>query len=333
MTAPIVTIITPTKNRLNLLRETISSVQAQTFTNWEHLIIDDGSDDGSQEMVEQISVIDPRVRLIRRQGDLAGANVCRNLGIKESRSEFCIFLDSDDLLAHSCLKQRVEMMNRNLDVDFVVFLAGFFVEKPGDIRDQLPTEIFGDDLLRFLTFDFPWQTTAPIWRKVALTKLGGFDEALPSWQDVDLHIRAICAGILYFKVPELDHYVRWQNDPNKVSLQQRRSPTHLIAAANTLIKFEKVVRSGPGMDWRRQRSLAGLYFLVAELWINAGFLNSALDFWSRVRSRGLSGKLLYGSGFILLLLLASPFPRSLSVRIIHKWKGFARFRINPELIN
>jgi glycosyltransferase involved in cell wall biosynthesis len=332
MTAPIVTIITPTKNRLNLLRETIASVQAQTFSNWEHLIIDDGSDDGSQEMVEQISAIDPRVRLIRRQGDLAGANVCRNLGIKESRSEFCIFLDSDDLLAHSCLKQRVEMMNRNLDVDFVVFLAGFFVEKPGDIRDQLPTEIFGDDLLSFLTFDFPWQTTAPIWRQTALTKLGGFDEALLSWQDVDLHIRAICAGIRYLKVPELDHYVRWQNDPDKVSVQQRRSPAHLLAAADLLSKLELVVRSGPGMDWRRQRSLAGLYFLIAELWLNAGSLNTALGFWGRSQSRGLSNKRLHASGCLLLLLLASPLPRSLSARIIHKWKGFARFRINPSLL-
>jgi glycosyltransferase involved in cell wall biosynthesis len=329
---PLVTIITPTKNRLHLLSETIASVQAQTLVEWEHLIIDDGSDDGSQAMVKQVSASDPRVRLIQRQGEIVGANFCRNLGIKESRSDFLIFLDSDDLLSPSCLKRRVEVMTRNMDIDFVVFLAGFFVEKPGDIRQQHPDEMLGDDLLRFLTFDFPWQTTAPIWRKAALTKLGGFDEALPSWQDVDLHIRALCGRILYFKMPELDYYVRWQNDSNKVSLQQKHSPTHLLAAANTLIKFEKVVRSGPGMDWRRQRSLAGLYFLIAELWLNAGSLNSALDFWGRSLSRGLSHKRLYVSGCLLLILLASPFPRSLSTRIIHKWRGFARFRINPSLL-
>jgi hypothetical protein len=134
------------------------------------------------------------------------------------------------------------------------------------------------------------------------------------------------------KVPVLDHHVRWQYDETKVSVLQRRSPKHLQAAAAILEKFEAEIRRGPGMDWIRQRSLVGLYFLVAELWLNAGSLNSALDFWGRGRSRGLSHGRLYASGCLLLLLLASPFPRSLSARIIHKWKGFARFRINPSLL-
>lgn len=329
---PLVTIITPTKNRLALLGEAIDSVLAQTFHDWEHLIVDDGSDDGSIEMVEKLAASDSRIRLIKRTGEKSGANVCRNIGIRESRGEFLVFLDSDDLLAETCLEQRVAFMQRNQDLEYAVFMTGFFVETPGDRHQQKPGDLFGDDLRRFLSFEFPWIINAPIWRKAALEKLQGFDETLPSWQDVDLHIRAICDCLLYVKVPVLDHHVRWQHDKAKISSLQRRSPKHLQAAAAILAKFESAIRHGPGMDWIRQRSLTGLYFLIAELWINAGSLNSALDFWSRVRSRGLSGKLLYGSGFILLLLLASPLPRSLSTRIIHKWKGSARFRINPSLL-
>ncbi len=327
-----VSIITPTKNRLSLLGEAIDSVLAQTFSNWEHLIVDDGSDDGSIEMVEKLAASDSRIRLIKRTGEKAGANVCRNIGIRESRSEFLIFLDSDDLLSASCLEKRVGLMQRNQDLEYAVFMTGFFVETPGDRYQQKPGDLFGDDLRRFLSFEFPWIINAPIWRKSALEKLQGFDETLPSWQDVDLHIRAICGGLLYVKVPVLDHHVRWQYDEAKVSVLQRRSPKHLQAASAILEKFEAEIRRGPGMDWIRQRALVGLYFLVAELWLNAGSLNSALDFWGRGSVRGLTCKRLYVSGYLLLLLLASPFPRSLSARMIHKWKGFARFRINPSML-
>lgn len=329
---PLVTIVTPTKNRMALLREAIDSVLAQTFSNWEHLIVDDGSDDVSVEMVQKLAAFDSRIRLIKRTGEKAGANVCRNIGIRESRGEYLVFLDSDDLLSATCLEKRVAFMQRNQDLDFAVFQTGFFVETPGDRHQQTTSEMFGDDLRRFLSFEFPWIITAPIWRKGSLVKLQGFDETLPSWQDVDLHIRAICRGLLYVKVPVLDHHVRWQYDETKVSVLQRRSPKHLQAAATILEKFEAEIRCGPGMDWIRQRSLAGLYFLIAELWLEAGSLSSALDFWGKGQSRGLSNKRLYVSGCLLLFLLASPLPSSFSARIIHKWKGFARFRINPSML-
>jgi hypothetical protein len=332
MNPPLVTIITPTKNRLLLLQEAMASVVAQTFSNWEHLIVDDGSEDGSIEIVEKIALSDSRIRLIKRTGGKPGANVCRNMGIRESRGEFMVFLDSDDLLSASCLENRVALMERNRDLDFAVFQTGFFVETPGDRHQQKPSEMFGDDLRRFLSFEFPWIINAPIWRKSALEKLRGFDETLPSWQDVDLHIRAICRGLLYVKVPVLDHHVRWQYEEDKVSVLQRRSPKHLQAASVTLAKFENEIRLGPGLDWIRQRALVGLYFLVAELWVDTGSLSSALVFWGESLSRGLASKRLHASGYFFLLLMASPLPRSLSRRIIHKWKGFARFRINPELV-
>lgn len=333
MALPVITIITPTKNRLLLLRESIASVQAQTLTEWEHLIIDDGSDDGSLEMIEQMAAQDARLRLLKRPGDLGGANVCRNLGIAESRGEFLIFLDSDDLLSPVCLMRRVEAMTKNRDLDFAVFLAGHFVHTPGDRRQQLSSEIIGDDLLRFLTFDCPWQTSAPIWRKTAVCQLGGWDESLPSWQDVDLHIRAICRGLSYLKIPELDYHVRWQYEETKVSVMQRQSSRHLQEAIVTLAKFEEEVRRGPGMNWTRQRAIAGLYFLLAELWIAAGDRSSALHAWTQGRQRNLSNAKLHVIGSCLVWLSSFRPLKMLTARLIHKWKGFVRFRINPELID
>ena len=65
---PVVTIVTPTKNCLALLRETLDSVAAQTLQSWEHVIVDDGSDDGMAEYVLRRNAADQRVRYLPRTG-------------------------------------------------------------------------------------------------------------------------------------------------------------------------------------------------------------------------------------------------------------------------
>lgn len=332
MPIPVISIITPAKNRLMLLRETIASVQAQTLPNWEHLIIDDGSDDGSQEMVEQWAATDPRVRLIRRQGDKVGANVCRNIGIQASRSEFLVFLDSDDLLAPDCLSGRLKVMQRNEDLEFAVWQTSVFEKFPGDLGMEFSRDPFGDDLMKFLFLDFPWQTTAPVWRKNALLDLGGWDETLPSWQDVDLHIRAICRGMKYVRFRTADNHMRWEEDAKRTSNLQRTSPEHLKAALPTLEKFEQAVRSGPGLDWARQRALCSPYFFVAERWVDLGSLREALTAWKCVLSKALMPRSTHIIGTTLLCLKSASKSSEFVRRLIGKWIGIARMRNNPRLL-
>jgi len=328
-----VSVVTPTKNRLKLLCETMDSVRVQTFGAWEHLIVDDGSDDGTAEEVERRAQADRRIRYIRRKGQKAGASVCRNLGIKASRGDFIVFLDSDDLLDQGCLARRVELMDRNRDLDFAVFQTGVFLNQPGDLQRQLDPEILGDDLLRFLYFEPPWQTSAPIWRRPAVDRLGGFDEALPSWQDVDLHVRAIALNLRYLRFPNVDHHFRWQFEPTKISVEQRRSPRHLDAALATLEKLERTVRCGPGMNWNRQRALCSLYFFVAEQWVALNRRADALRTWRRVRERSLGSRFLHLSGAALLAMLSLQDPAKGRVgRLVHKWKGIMRLRMNAELV-
>lgn len=330
---PSISIITPTKNRLALLGEAIDSVQAQDFADWEHLIVDDGSDDGTAEEVERRSRDDPRIRFIRRTGERAGANVCRNIGVREARSDLIVFLDSDDLLTPDCLGRRVVAMDRNADCDFVTFQTAVFIRQSGDLNREVNLDLLGDDLARFLYFELPWIITAPTWRKATLMRLGLFDEALPSWQDVELHIRALTAGCRYLRFPTVDHHVRWQFEPTKVSVEQRRSPRHLAAADTILVKFERLVREGPGMNWVRQRAICSLYFFVAQRWVGIGRTAEALACWRQIRRRGLGPAGLYGAGATLLLLQAPRSPvRPLAARLAHKWQGWARLRTNPELV-
>jgi glycosyltransferase involved in cell wall biosynthesis len=328
-----VSVITPTKNRRVLLGETIDSVRCQTYPAWEHIIVDDGSNDDTAEEVQKRAESDARIRFIRRTSERPGASSCRNIGLRDSRANLIVFLDSDDLLVPACLERRVAVMHRNQDLDFAVFQTGVFEKSPGDLGRQLDTQLVGDDLLRFLCFECPWQTSAPIWRRSALISLGGFDELLPSWQDIDLHVRAISAGLRYLRFPEVDHYFRWQFEPTKLSVMQRRSPRHLSAASQLLEKFERVVTAGPGMNWVRQRAICGLYFFVAELWVAAGDVSSALSLWRTVRDRSMVPSAVYLSGAGLLALQAGGAPgRRIGGRLIHKWKGWIRMRTNPELL-
>src|SRR5581483_9522770 len=119
---------------------------------------------------------------------------------------------------------------------FITFQSGIFLERPGDYQNGrvLDEQLIGDDLARFLCFEAPWIITAPIWRRDTLMRLGAFDESLLSWQDIELHVRAICAGGRYLRRPEVDHHIRWQFEETKVSVEQRRSPRHLAGALDVI---------------------------------------------------------------------------------------------------
>lgn len=90
-----VSVILPTHDRERFLRQAIASVFAQSHTDWELLVVDDGSTDATPEILEAIP--DPRLRTLRRRRPSGGAAVPRNLGLAAATGEWVAFLDSDDL--------------------------------------------------------------------------------------------------------------------------------------------------------------------------------------------------------------------------------------------
>src|SRR2546430_8387557 len=174
--SPMVSIVVPTKDRRALLAETIASVRAQTYDNWELIVADDRSSDGSAEFVRELARQDQRIKLVSLSGEKAGAPAARNAGVRASSGPLIIFLDSDDLLAPSCLQRRVEVMRAHPQLDFAVFPCQVFREQPDDLQLLFNADTGEDDLDRLLKVDVPWQTTGPIWRRQALEKIGPWDE-------------------------------------------------------------------------------------------------------------------------------------------------------------
>ena len=105
----LVTIITPNYNAEKFISDTLESVLAQTYTNWEMLIVDDCSNDRSIEIVKKYMVQDERIRLIELEEN-SGAAVARNRAIEEAKGRFIAFLDSDDLWKPEKLEKQIRFM-------------------------------------------------------------------------------------------------------------------------------------------------------------------------------------------------------------------------------
>jgi glycosyltransferase involved in cell wall biosynthesis len=330
---PLVAVITPTKNRLKLLCEAIDSVQRQTFDAWEHLVVDDGSDDGTAEEVGRQAAADARIRYLQRAGETLGANVCRNIGVRESRAEFIIFLDSDDLLRPQCLERRVEIMHRNSSLDFAVFRAGVFVKSVGDLTRLYHPQDPGDDLLRFLTHECVWEISSPIWRRSFLTELGPFDETLLSMQDLELHVRAMSARAKYVCFPDVDHDIRWQEDATKTSVRHYHDQAYIEAVENVRAKLLVTVTSSGLLTWSRQRALLGLSFGAAESCARSGSLARAMRIWGRDCGQQQAPLHLRITGLLMLCGAGIEARRNgFWWRLVNKWKGWARFRQEPSLL-
>lgn len=106
---PSVSVVTPAYNATRFIGQTIRSVQDQTFSDWELIVVDDGSADGTPDLVAGLARADARIRLIAGEGNRGPAGA-RNRGIEEARAPLLAFLDSDDLWLAPKLELQVAFM-------------------------------------------------------------------------------------------------------------------------------------------------------------------------------------------------------------------------------
>lgn len=114
-----VSVIIPTYNRAHLICETLDSVIAQTYTNWECIVVDDGSTDTTVEIIAEYCKKDNRFQYYQRPQDrLKGGNAARNFGYEQSKGAYIQWFDSDDVMLENYLKDRVSEFTS--EIDFVI---------------------------------------------------------------------------------------------------------------------------------------------------------------------------------------------------------------------
>jgi glycosyltransferase involved in cell wall biosynthesis len=178
---PEVSVYLPTRNRAHLLREAVESVLAQTFSGFELLIVDDGSDDASA--LESLSQLDPRIRTFRHEQP-RGAPAARNYAIREACGRFLTGIDDDDLM----LPKRLESLIAARPDDHALVCSSFYLEKNGQRRRynaRARSITLGNILHQNLIDNQAMMLTE------RAREIGGFDETLKASQDYDFWTRLI----------------------------------------------------------------------------------------------------------------------------------------------
>jgi glycosyltransferase involved in cell wall biosynthesis len=186
---PVASIIIPAYNKEKFISETIESVLAQTYPDFELIIVDDCSQDKTAAIAGNYLERSQKIRLLVTAKN-SGANYCRNLALKNAAGKYVVFLDADDLLGKDCISTRIKKMESKPGLDFGVFSMGVFKTKPGDTSGDWVAD--SKDVLRdFVRHRIPWSIVQPMWKRDFLLKTGGFDESFERLQDVEFHTRVL----------------------------------------------------------------------------------------------------------------------------------------------
>lgn len=189
---PRISVVTPTRNRREVLVRAIESVRAQSFQDYEHIVIDDGSTDGSEEAVRRVT--DSRVRLVTLD-KWGGANAARNIGIGLARAPLVTFLDSDDVFLPFRLERSVALFDSNSTIELAI--SAFDMPKGGAAPTASGKDVhFDSELLEraIAAQVYPIAGSAITARKTTIESIGLFDEGLWRLQDRELLLRCARNG-------------------------------------------------------------------------------------------------------------------------------------------
>lgn len=186
---PFFSIVIPTFNRYEELKRSIGSVIAQSFVDWELIVVDDGSEDETETLLNQYAKKDPRIRYFYRKTErLKGVSTCRNIGIEKAKGEYVAYLDSDDEWLENKLKNDYAIIQTNVET---VALYSDCIINTGKRQYRAPSrhikigESYEDLIFSGENFN---ATSSYVIKRAVLTSYK-FDENLTRHEDADLFIR------------------------------------------------------------------------------------------------------------------------------------------------
>lgn len=246
----LISVVIPVFNAEKFLQPLMDSIARQTYTNWEVILVDDGSQDNSVQIVRDQTARDDRFHLLLRpENEVKGAPSCRNIGMREAKGEYLIFFDADDIIADFCFEQRLRTIKES-GKDFCVFPIMAFENKPFDMAKPyvgaIPT---GIDIHYGTTARlFPFLVTTNIYKRVSLTEHNiEWDTRLKSLQDSNFNATCILAGMTFSITDTLpDYYIRLQG--NGESISKRITKRSHLESHIYLFEKEYAICRGKGYD-------------------------------------------------------------------------------------
>lgn len=233
-TYPTISIIMATYNRAHFIVETLQSIQAQTHTNWECLIIDDGSTDKTAEILKSILKEDSRFQYHKRTPNYKkGLPGSRNYGLDLAEGDYIIFFDDDDIVHPQNLELCVKELTQG-NISFCRYIRAVFT---GDFdynfdssKDYKSFHINQNDLLKILNNELPLNSCAVMWKKECFEH-HRFVEYLMYAEEWELYSRIISSGFQGISIEKTLFYGRkhpnsntgefWKGDAVRVASQKK----------------------------------------------------------------------------------------------------------------
>jgi glycosyltransferase involved in cell wall biosynthesis len=260
MKCQLVSVIIPVYNRSEVVCETLNSLLAQTYANWECIIVDDGSTDNTIAVLKEYQDKDTRFKVFSRgSAYLKGPSSCRNIGITKAIGDYLMFLDSDDLLDASALQNRVSYFNQYDNEDGLIFTTQMF-----DLDISNKKEVFNIDpeiqskynyLALFLNQKYAWTVMSGIWKKSVFERVQ-FNDTLVLLEDVVFHIDILFLKDISIKrIHLIDNFYRrpaiYKRDNTHKYLNIYSSFYFIFEKYEALIKAEMLLQTSFSKFYKR----------------------------------------------------------------------------------
>lgn len=240
---PLVSIIIPTYNRAHLITETLDSVLAQSFENWECIIVDDGSKDDTNEIVEKFMANDSRFQYHHRPSERSkGANSCRNYGFEMSKGKYINWFDSDDVMGLNFVQLKVLELENKSNIDAVISKTIMFRDNITNIVGKENRTYLSENMLQdFLKLKVAWYLPDVMWRKEFFITNTLFDENLLVGQDRDFHARMLLHNPKLKVIDEYLTYYRWHTDNITLKIDNRENSAFKVSHLYGIVKLTKLL--------------------------------------------------------------------------------------------
>lgn len=252
---PTISVIVPAYNAQNTILETIASVRSQTFTDFELIVVDDGSSDRTLQLLQTIA--DPRLKVVSSEN--SGVSVARNRGISLATGKYIAFIDADDLWTPDKLELQLAALQQHPTAR-VAYSWTCFMDRHGKfVHADNPTYFEGNVQAELLKTNFLLSGSNPLIRREALASVGNFDPTLTHAEEWDLYLR-LAANYDFVVVPKTQILYRQTAGSASAKIE--------VMEQDALKVIERAFQSAPAqLQPLKNQSLANLYRYLAKLYL------------------------------------------------------------------
>ncbi len=275
---PTISVVIPAYNAERTILQTIASVQQQNFSDFELIVINDGSTDRTLELLN--TVTDSRLKIFSYSN--GGLPTARNRGISRATGEFIAFLDADDLWTPDKLELQLAALQQHPEAGVAYSWTSFMEEKEGSLSFKPCDPVFfeGNVYANLLVGDFIYNGSNTLIRKQAIESTGEFDPTLKSCEDWDYWLR-LAARWHFVVVPK--HQILYRRSTGAMS-----SKVEVMKQA-CLIVLEKAYRAAPlELQYLKNRSFTSFHKYCADLYLKhstdmSGVKEAGQHLWMAIR--------------------------------------------------